>query len=59
MDKNETETTRGRCAAHGEVEATREVPRMRFPFVYYGVVRAMAKRKPFKCPTCGSEVAIL
>ena len=56
MSKTETETTQGRCSAHGQVDATREIPRVRFPFAYYGVLRMIARRRPFKCPTCGSPV---
>ena len=52
----EIETQTGRCATHGTVEATREVPRMGFPFIVYGVMRAMAKRRPFTCPECGAAV---
>jgi hypothetical protein len=54
--KTETETRRGRCTDHGDVEAAREIPRVRFPFVYYGVLRMLARRQPFHCPTCGAEV---
>ena len=52
----EVETQTGRCATHGTVEATREIPRMSFPFIVYGVMRAMAKRRPFTCPECGEPV---
>lgn len=58
MAKTETETRSGRCRTHGQVEATRELPAIRFPFVYWGIVRARAKRKPFLCPTCGEPVAM-
>jgi hypothetical protein len=54
----EIETRTGRCATHGTVEATREIPGMGFPFIYYAVVRAMAKRRPFLCPTCGQPVTV-
>jgi hypothetical protein len=54
----ETETRRGRCATHGVVEATREVPRMGFPFVFFAARRFLARRKPFHCPTCGAEVTV-
>ena len=54
----EVETRTGRCATHGTVEATREIPGMGFPFIYYAVVRAMAKRRPFLCPTCGQPVTV-
>jgi len=52
----ETETQTGRCETHGTVEATREIPKMGFPYVYYAAVRAMARRRPFLCPTCQQPV---
>jgi hypothetical protein len=52
----EIQTQHGRCAAHGPVEATREVPKMGFPFVVYSVWRAVAQRRPFLCPQCGEAV---
>jgi hypothetical protein len=52
----ETQTAVGDCPTHGEVEATREIPRVQFPFVVYGIRRAMAKRRPYRCPTCGAPV---
>lgn len=57
MGKTEMETTRGRCPTHGTVEATREIPRMRFPFVYFAVRRYLTRRQPLRCPTCGAELA--
>lgn len=56
MDKTETETLPGNCVTHGRVEAIRQIPKMGFPFLYYGVIRMLAKRRPLKCPTCGSAV---
>ena len=53
----ETETQTGRCPEHGEVQATREIPKMGFPFVYFAVTRALARRRPFRCPDCGKPVA--
>ncbi len=55
---NEVETRTGRCATHGTVEATREMPGMGFPFIYFAVVRAMARRRPFRCPECGQPVTV-
>jgi hypothetical protein len=52
----ETQTTTGTCSTHGTVEATRKTPRMSFPFIVYGIRRAIAKRRPYHCPTCGEEV---
>lgn len=56
MAKTESEIQTGSCATHGRVEASRDIPKMGFPFIYYGVRRMLAKRRPFKCPTCGSPV---
>jgi hypothetical protein len=50
----EVETRSGHCETHGEVEATREVPRLQFPYIIYAVRRYLAKRRPFRCPTCGA-----
>ena len=52
----EVQTQAGRCATHGRVEATREVPKMGFPFVVYAIARAAAQRRPFLCPECGTAV---
>ena len=52
----ETETQTGRCATHGTVQATRDIPKMGFPFIYYAIARSRAKRKPFLCPECGEAV---
>ena len=52
----EVETQTGRCATHGTVEATREIPKMGFPFVYYAIARARARKRPFLCPDCGEPV---
>jgi len=53
----EVQTRAGRCATHGTVEATKEVPRPHFPFVIYAVRRVLANRRPFRCPSCGEPVA--
>jgi len=53
----EVQTRAGRCANHGTVEATKEVPRPHFPFVIYAVRRVLANRRPFRCPSCGEPVA--
>jgi hypothetical protein len=52
----ELQTMTGDCPSHGEVEATREIHGLRFPYVYYALVRAMARRRPYRCPTCGATV---
>lgn len=52
----EVQTRAGRCATHGTIEATREVPNMGFLFVVYAIWRAVAQRRPFLCPQCGAAV---
>lgn len=52
----EVQTQTGRCATHGTVQATREIPKMGFPFIVYASLRSRAKRKPFLCPECGEAV---
>jgi hypothetical protein len=52
----ETETRAGRCPSHGQVEGTRQLPRTHFPFVVYAVRRYLAKRRPFRCPTCDQPI---
>jgi len=53
----QTETRPGRCPTHGDVDATREMPRPGFPFALYAVRRLLAARTPFRCPVCGAPVA--
>jgi hypothetical protein len=53
----EVQTTQaGRCSTHGTVQATREVPEMGFRYVVYAIWRAIAQRRPFRCPECGAAV---
>jgi hypothetical protein len=52
----EVQTQAGRCSTHGTVEATREIPKMGFPFVVYAIRRAVARRRPFLCPECGAAI---
>ncbi len=53
---SEVQTRSGRCETHGTVEATREIPRLGFPYIVYAVRRWLAKRRPFSCPQCGAPV---
>lgn len=53
---SETQTTIGNCPTHGEVEATRELPRVSFPPMITAIRRAIAQRRPYRCPTCGTAV---
>ena len=52
----EVQSKAGQCPEHGTVEATREVPKMGFPYVFYASWRAIAQRRPFGCPECGAAV---
>ncbi|MEV7027570.1 hypothetical protein [Kitasatospora sp. NPDC093558] len=52
----ETQTRRGRCPTHGPVEATREVPRITFPWVFNWIRRTLAEQHPYRCPECGATV---
>jgi hypothetical protein len=52
----EVEKRTGRCATHGPVEATREVPRLQFPYLVYALRRQLARRRPFRCPVCRAEL---
>ena len=52
----EVQTQTGQCGTHGAVQATREIPKMGFPFILYAFLRSRAKRKPFTCPECGEAV---
>jgi hypothetical protein len=52
----ETETQAGHCETHGTVQATREIPRFRWPHGVTGVRRYLARRRPLHCPTCGASL---
>ena len=52
------QTRRGTCAKHGAVDAERAVPRPSFPFFVYAVRRALASRRPFRCPECGAPASV-
>jgi len=52
----EVQTQVGRCSTHGTVQPTREIPKMGFPYVVYAIWRAIARRRPFRCPECGAAV---
>jgi hypothetical protein len=46
----------GQCPTHGLVQATKPVPRVRFPFLVFGVLRLWAMQRPYRCPACGGRV---
>jgi hypothetical protein len=51
------ETIAGRCPTHGDVQATKEVPNVSFPFVAYLFRRIRSAFQPYRCPQCGDKVA--
>jgi hypothetical protein len=53
---NHVETAAGQCPTHGDVEGTREVPRLGFPPLIAIIRRAIARRRPYRCPECGAAV---
>lgn len=54
----EVETKPGHCATHGAVEATREIPARGFPLIVSTARRYFARRRPYRCPTCGAQVTL-
>ena len=52
----EVQTRTGRCATHGSVQGTRELPKVGFPPLITAITRAIAQRRPFTCPECGEAV---
>jgi len=50
------QTRPGNCPTHGNVKAKRSVPRIRFPFIVFAVLRAFAGGRPYRCPECGVSV---
>ena len=53
-----TEVRTGTCPEHGEVEATKVVPGVRFPFIVWAVQRATSGLKPYRCPRCDSKAKV-
>ena len=51
-----TDPRTGTCSTHGLVEAERRPPKLTFLFILTGSTRFLVKRKPFRCPECGSPV---
>ncbi len=56
MAAPEVQTKQGRCETDGSVQATREIPRLEFPFIVYAFLRWRAKKGPFICPVCERPV---
>jgi hypothetical protein len=53
----EVQTVTASCPTHGPVQARREIPGTGFPWIVNAVRRSIAKRQPYRCPTCGGPVA--
>jgi hypothetical protein len=51
------ETRSANCPSHGVVTAERRLPRPGFPFIVYAIRRALATRRPYRCPECGQPLA--
>lgn len=55
--KGRDQTRPSRCGTHGLVEGTRQMPRLRFPFIITGVMRLIAMAGAFRCPECGARTS--
>jgi hypothetical protein len=56
MARTELKTVSGRCPNHGIVQGTKSIPKVSFPFIVYGVRRAMAAMQSAVCPQCGAKL---
>lgn len=57
MANTEQKVVTGRCPNHGIVQATKDLPKVSFPFIVYGVRRAVAAMAPAQCPQCGAKLS--
>ena len=57
MIEKETQTVQATCPKHGQVQAVRQVPKVKFPFLITGPARYFAARRPYHCPECGAKVS--
>lgn len=57
MIENEARTRPGTCPEHGHVQAVKELPAIRFPFLITAPARALAALRPYRCPSCGGKVS--
>jgi hypothetical protein len=48
------QTRAGHCPTHGTVQATRNMPTLRFPILVTGPIRLAALTRPYRCPDCGA-----
>ena len=57
MIETEIQTRQGTCPEHGRVQAVKEVPQIKFPFLITAPARGMAALRPYRCPACGAKVS--
>ncbi len=56
MAETEQKIVPGRCPDHGIVQETKDVPKVSFPFILYGIRWAKAAMAPARCPQCGAKL---
>jgi hypothetical protein len=49
------QTRPARCATHGQVNATRTLPPLKFPIFVTGIRRLIALTGAYRCPVCGAK----
>ncbi len=49
------QTRLSRCPEHGLVDGTRQLPKLRFPFIITGAIRLAAMAGAFRRPKCGTK----
>jgi hypothetical protein len=52
----ETRTRQGTCPTHGQVTATKRVPKLTFPIMVTGIARGAAALRPYRCSNCAAKV---
>ena len=57
MIDNETRTRQGTCPIHGQVTASKQVPKLKFPFVITSIARGTAAMRRYRCPECGAKAS--
>jgi hypothetical protein len=56
MTDYETRTRQGTCPTHGQVTASKQVAKLKFPIVVTGIARGASAMRPYRCPSCGAKV---
>ncbi len=55
-ETSRTKTMPGRCPVHGEVQATKKVPNVAFPFIVYLFRMVGSAFQRYRCPQCSEKV---